>query len=126
MAGDTNAQVPGEALPERILRILALLRYHTRLTSSPATIAVVAVKRCAEYLGTRLPDREDVGVFFGSIFLRPTLWQLRLRGRVLPLRSSITLKPCSMSSTSKTQFLQRHIRVVEWFLLTSSFSRNSD
>ena len=73
MAGDMNvARVSGEAPPERILRILALLRNQIRLTSSSATIAVVTVKRCADNLEARPPDRDDVGVFFGSILMRPT------------------------------------------------------
>ena len=65
-------RVVGEAPPESILRILAPLRYQIRLTSSSAAIVVVTVKRCTGYLGVGLPDREDVGVFFGGIFAGST------------------------------------------------------
>ena len=47
MAGDGRVeQVPGEAPPESILRILALLLYQIRLTTSSVPVAVVTVKCC--------------------------------------------------------------------------------
>ena len=67
-------RVPGGAPPESILQILALLRYQIRLTKSSVAVAALAVNWHAGYSKFRgetmqyVPDREDVGVFFGSIF----------------------------------------------------------
>ena len=57
----------GEEPPESVLRIPAILRYQTRLTSSSVTATVIMFKRSDERQGVRLPDNEDVGVFVGAI-----------------------------------------------------------
>lgn len=60
-------QVPREAPLERIRRILALLRYQIRLANSSIAVVVVTVKWCNAEQLICPPDKEDVGVFLGSI-----------------------------------------------------------
>ena len=70
MEGDVRiTEVSGEALPERILWILATSRYQTRLAIGSITTAAIMGKRVDESQAVQLPDNEDVEVFFGRIVL---------------------------------------------------------
>lgn len=70
MAGDEPiVQIAGQALHKNILRILAMIRYQIRLTNSSITEAGVKVKCGNADREVLIPDKEDVGVFFGSIVL---------------------------------------------------------
>ena len=82
MAGDGCVVQVGGAPPGRIPLILALLRYQIRLTSSSIAVVAAMVKRCETYWEARVPDREDVGVFLGTIFrglsVHARVWGVRI------------------------------------------------
>ena len=59
----------GRASSERIPRIPALVRYQIRLVSSSIAITAVTIKYSDAEWEVWVPDREDVGVFFGGIVL---------------------------------------------------------
>lgn len=69
VAGDVCVvEVSMEAPPGRTLWILARLRYQTRLVNSSNAVAVLTIKWNDGRWAVRIPDNEDVGVFFCGIF----------------------------------------------------------
>ena len=68
VAGDwCVVEASRETSPKRILRILARVRHHARLTSSSIAVVAIMVKRSDDRSMVSLPDNEDVGVFVCGI-----------------------------------------------------------